>query len=99
MKNRKLKALFLAGVMTLSMALSACSTNKQTDLPKVSEEPATLGEIADYLINAADGYNKKSNRKTLLADLGEEKDMATRLQALVMVSRAFGDLPAPQGNK
>ncbi|MCC0782500.1 M13 family metallopeptidase [Clostridioides sp. ES-S-0108-01] len=98
MKNSKIKVLFLAGVMTLSMALIACSTNNQTALPKVSENPATLKEIADYLVNAADDYNKKSNRKTLLADLGEEKDKATRLQALVMVGRAFGDLPAPQGN-
>lgn len=98
MKGKKLKALFLSGVVVLSMALSACSTNKQIVLPKVSQEPATLGEIADYLVIAADDYNEACNRKDLLAGLGADEDKATRLQALVMVARAFGELPEPKGN-
>ena len=62
-------------------------------------EALTLGALADYLMTAADDYNDKLDRSNLLADMeGGESTVATRLQALVMVSRAFGQLPAPAGN-
>lgn len=98
MRKRKLRTLLLTGVMAFSVALSACGSGKQAVSTEHTEDAATLGEIADYLVKAADDYNGKSGRKELLADLGGEKDKATRLQALVMVGRAFGELPAPKGN-
>lgn len=98
MNIKKLKALFLTGVIGLSTVLSACSSDKPADSIVISEEPATLGEIADYLIRAADAYNDKCEREEILADLGAPEEEATRIQALVMVSRAFGELPKPQGN-
>lgn len=98
MRIKKLESLFMTGVMVLGMALSACGYNKQGVLPNVLEEPAKLGEIADYLVNAADDYNDKCKRKDLLVNLGKEEENATRIKALVMVSRAFGELPKPQGN-
>lgn len=132
MKISKFKALCLTVAMTLSMALSACSSNTTTssEAPKESatagetldtaaggvsdaasgeasdtsapeeapETAATLGEIADYLVRVADDYNDQCTKERLLEGLGSESDQATRVQALVMVSRAFGKLPVPQGN-
>ena len=70
--------------------------NSQTALQM--DKPATLGQIADYLVQAADDYNK-ADRASLLSGLeGGEDAQATRVQALAMVSRVFGPLPAPVGN-
>lgn len=58
----------------------------------------TIGQVTDYLIQAAVGYNS-ADRKAMLKGLeGNENDKATRLQTLVLMSRAFGNLPAPTGN-
>lgn len=97
MMKRKLSSLFLTGVIAFCIIITACSSKNQTVLPQISNEPADLGEIADYLVIASDDYNRCSKNE-LLADLGQEKDQATRLQALVMVSRAFGELPELKGN-
>ncbi|WP_394924516.1 M13-type metalloendopeptidase [uncultured Robinsoniella sp.] len=58
----------------------------------------TIGQVTDYLIQAAVGYNS-ADRKAMLKGLeSNENDKATRLQTLVLMSRAFGKLPAPTGN-
>lgn len=96
--KRKRKSLFLTGIIVLSMVLSACGSGNHTVFPEISEKTASLGEIADYLMVASDDYPNKYSKKKLLAGMGEEKEKATRLQALVMVGRAFGELPQPKGN-
>lgn len=73
-------------------------TGINTQNKEQKDTPAALGEIADYLVGAADNYNE-ADRSTLLDGLGDDEDaVATRIQALVMVSRAFGTLPEPKGN-
>ena len=57
----------------------------------------TVGQLADYFIQAADGYNPGVDRAAVLEGL-DETEQATRLQMFVIASRAFGELPAPAGN-
>lgn len=97
----------IVGVLAISMILSSCSLGPQRNesaLPAVSltdEEAVTMGKAADYLSFVAARYNKAvPGREELLNNsqgLGEQ-DPAPRIQALVMVSHAFGKLPEPVGN-
>lgn len=65
------------------------------------DELLTLGKAADFLLTAAAKYNKNLPSREELMDnfigLGENDELP-RLQALIMVSRAFGELPEPKGN-
>lgn len=105
MKIRVISCL-LAGVLSLSLALGACSqkpgeTKKGPAVTLSDEEVVTMEKAADYLSYAAAGYNKEVPGKKELMDnfLGlSEKDDATRIQVLIMTSRAFGKLPKPIGN-
>ena len=90
--------------LALITMLTACTPKKENEssppaqVDAKPDTPANLGQIADYLVGAADDYNK-IERAALLDGLeGGEGAQATRVQALVMVSRAFGDLPEPKGN-
>lgn len=90
--------LALMSILTACVPGQDTGTLRSTQSTVRSEAPATLGEIAEYLVGAADDYNR-ADRTLLLAGLeGGEDTLATRVQALVMVSRAFGVLPAPTGN-
>lgn len=103
MKNRHfLRAAALC--LALITMLTACTSKKTAEssppaqVDAKTDTPANLGKIADYLVGAADDYNK-TDRAALLEGLeGGEGAQATRVQALVMVSRAFGVLPEPKGN-
>lgn len=60
------------------------------------------GEVADMLLLAADFYNPSVIRDDIIkgyedGSLHEERNV-TRAEALVMLSRAFGDLPTPEGH-
>lgn len=62
----------------------------------------TRGVVADLLLSAADDYNPGVKRTDILkgdenGDL-KENQMATRVEAFVMLSRAFGKLPTPVGD-
>lgn len=66
------------------------------------EEPLTRGAAADILLIAADDYRGEVKRTDILkgypgGDLAEEQSV-TRVQALVMLVRAFGLLPKPTGD-
>lgn len=63
---------------------------------------ATRGEVADMLITAADDYNPSVVKGDILkgyddGELHEERSV-TRAEALVMLKRAFGELPEPAGH-
>lgn len=67
-----------------------------------SDMYATRGEIADMLLNAADDYNISVQRSDIIkgyddGDLHEDWRV-TRAEALVMLKRAFGELPTPTGH-
>lgn len=64
--------------------------------------PATRGNVCAALVAAADDYNPGVTATDVMhgdpdGDL-RENDPVTRAEALVMLQRAFGGLPAPQGN-
>lgn len=62
-------------------------------------QPATIGQIVDYLLTTAEGYADRLDRGALLQEVNAGEDaVATRLQALALISGAFGSLPEPKGN-
>ena len=82
-------------LLTLLMLLTSAAWAEGT-------EALTGGEAADLLLAAADGYASGAQRAALLADtpagpIGEQAAL-TRINALVMLRRAFGELPAPEGD-
>ena len=89
----------LAAAMTAGLP-AACAPEKVKTEPVQAEQTVTVGEAADYLKTAADDYNKEVSRNELLKGIKSgTDDKATRLEVLVMVSRAFGELPEPKGNQ
>lgn len=68
----------------------------------IKEPPATREEVCAALIAAADDYNPGVTAADILrgdanGDL-QEDEFVTRLEALLMLERAFGDLPEPVGD-
>ncbi|MEN6324131.1 MAG: M13 family metallopeptidase [Proteiniphilum sp.] len=62
----------------------------------------TRGQVAKTVLNAADDYNPGISEKDIMQGFGDgsprKEELATKAQALSMISRAFGKLPSPQGN-
>ena len=63
---------------------------------------ATRGEVADFLLQAADFYNPGVLKEDIIKGyedgLLHEERSVTRAEALVMLKRAFGDLPELTGH-
>ena len=111
MKNRTVKKLIaivlaMATLTGCGAPISGKGTEKISGSQSVSEvnsnendaavKKATAGELADYFINAAEGYQPSADCAQILEGFTESEE-ATRLQMLVIASRAFGRLPAPEG--
>lgn len=89
-----------------AMALSACLL--LTCLPITAEAQVastskiTRGETVDYLLQSAKKYDPNLTKSNLIkgdaAGSLRENQPVSRLEALLMISRAFPDLPKPQGN-
>ena len=90
MHNKKIIALALCAAVFAGM-------------PRVmAEDYASRGEVADMLLQAADDYNPEVEKTDIIkgyedGQLHEEKSV-TRAEALVMLKRAFGELPEPDGH-
>lgn len=93
MKNKKLISLLLSLAIIISIVPPSLAAN--TDY-------ATRGEVVSMLIDASDFYNPTVKRADIIR--GDENGnlneaaFVTRAEALVMLSRAFGELPAPTGD-
>jgi len=92
--KKKFLALLMAIIMVLSVSLSAYADEKAV--------PATRGEIVKQLLLAADDYQPAIIKESIIrgsnnGDL-RENEPAKKVEALVMLSRAFGELPTPVGN-
>ncbi|MFQ7552083.1 MAG: hypothetical protein ACLRMZ_19460 [Blautia marasmi] len=78
-----------------------CTVYREKSSPKntgtVAAVSPEVGELADYFMKASEGYAASPERSAVIEGM-EESDKATRLQMLVLASRAFGRLPAPKGN-
>ncbi len=68
----------------------------------VLDDVLTRSQARDILLAAADDYNPGVTAKDILFGYPDgslrEENSVTRIQALVMLSRAFGDLPEPVGD-
>lgn len=88
----RLLSLAVAGALTVGAAPAVLAAG---------DDGLTRGEARDMLLAAADDYNPDLTAEDILkgdpdGDLREDETV-TRAEALVMLSRAFGELPAPVG--
>lgn len=106
MKNKKVKKLAaFVLIMTMLVGCGAPTSGKDTGKSAVPQsaaeqntiENATAGELADYFMNAAEGYLPSADRTQILEGF-KESEKATRLQMLVIAGRAFGRQAAPEGH-
>lgn len=74
------------------------STSTYTEAKMKQKEPATIRQVANYLLKAADDYSPELQLRTLLKGFKDENKNITREESLIMISRAFGKLPKPTGN-
>lgn len=93
-----MKKKFLSLLMTIIMVLSVSVSVYADETSPV----ATRGDIVTTLLTAADAYQPGINKATVIqgsknGDL-RENEPAKKVEALVMLSRAFGELPEPVGN-
>ena len=84
------------------LAVLLLLTSLPMALAAPSDQPLTRGETASILLDAAKDYNRNVTYQDILkgypnGDL-DESGSVTRAQALVMLQRAFGGLPAPKGD-
>ncbi|KOP80809.1 peptidase [Lysinibacillus sp. FJAT-14745] len=92
--KKKFLSLLMSIIMVLSVSVSVYADE--------TSPPATRGEIVKTLLMAADAYQPGINKETIMQgskneDL-RENEPAKKVEALVMLSRAFGKLPEPVGN-
>ena len=88
---RRLGAVVLALTLVLGAVPSALA----------ADEALTRGEALETLLAAAEGYREDLDASTvLLGDEGgpRESDALTRVEALLMLNRAFGELRTPEGD-
>lgn len=93
MKSKK----FLSGILALTMLAGISVPAFASDMY------ATRGEVADMLLTAADDYNPLVQKSDIIKGYGDGNDLhedwnVNRAEALVMLKRAFGDLPEPTGH-
>lgn len=96
MKRRRIIVFFVI-LCVISSSFSVCAQSHQT-IP----DYASRGEVADMLMEAADFYNTNLVRSDIIKGYEDgqlhEDRLVTRAEALVMLSRAFGDIPEPVGH-
>ncbi|MDR0269918.1 S-layer homology domain-containing protein, partial [Paenibacillus sp.] len=88
-----------AVLLSTSLFLSLLPTSA---LAQEAKPNVTRGEVVEFLLNAADDYNPGIKKEDILKgyDKGDahEDQEVSRIEALIMLSRAFSDLPEPKGN-
>jgi putative endopeptidase len=92
--RRKLSALFMAFVIFTALSIPALANETQSF--------ATRGDVVKSLLATTDDYNLQIMKETIIKGYanGElrETEPVKKIEALVMLSRAFGELPKPLGN-
>lgn len=82
-------------ILLVTASLAGCAapyTEKkapQKNTGTVAAVSPEVGELADYFMKASEGYAASAERSAVIEEM-EESDKATRLQMLVLASRAFG---------
>ena len=90
---RRTLSIMLAAAMTVSTGAAVAMTE---------DNYATRGEVCNMLLTAADDYNPTVQKTDILkgyedGQLHEERSV-TRAEALVMLQRAFGEIPEIKGS-
>jgi len=92
--KKKALSLLMAIIMVLSVSVSAFADE--------TSPPATRGEIVKTLLMAADAYQPGINKADIMQGSKNEdlksNEPVKKVEALVMLSKAFGELPEPVGN-
>ncbi|MFU1795704.1 M13-type metalloendopeptidase [Paenibacillus azoreducens] len=92
---KKFAAVLLSASLFLTMLPAAA-------LAQEAKPNLTRGEVVDFLLNAADDYNPGIKKEDILKGYGKgdgkEDQYVSRIEALIMLGRAFSDLPEPKGN-
>ncbi|MGM9938054.1 MAG: M13-type metalloendopeptidase [Candidatus Ornithomonoglobus sp.] len=88
---------------TISLITAAAMSFSLFTFTAMAEDSyATRGEVCEMLLTAADDYNPGVQKSDILkgyddGELHEERSV-TRAEALVMLKRAFGDIPEIEGS-
>lgn len=89
-------------ILASALAAAALLASLPAALAADSELPAARGAVCAALVAAADDYNPGVTAADVMHGDPDgnlrENDPVTRAEALVMLQRAFGGLPAPQGD-
>ncbi len=97
-----MKKRLLIWFMILSLLTSVATSASYVVAAEEHDAVLTRIEARDILLTAADDYNPGVTANDILRGYPDgilrEEDSVTRVQALVMLSRAFGDLPEPVGD-
>ncbi|MEK4424577.1 M13-type metalloendopeptidase [Solibacillus sp. FSL K6-1523] len=92
--KKKFLSLLMAIIMVLSVSISVYADE--------TSSPATRGEIVKTLLTAADAYHPGIKKEDVIQGSSNgnlrDNEPAKKIEALVMLSRAFGELPKPVGN-
>lgn len=96
MKKRRLLAALLTVVMLVALVPQAFAAG---DGPSPY---ATRGQVVEMLLTAADDYNAGVKKTDIIQGNGDgnlrENETVTRAEAMIMLRRAFGQLPTPVGD-
>ncbi|MBD8497910.1 M13-type metalloendopeptidase [Paenibacillus arenosi] len=92
--KKKIVSLLLALSMALSFHVSVYADT--------TPQPVTRGDIVNSLLTAADTYKPGLTKEAIIQGYKNKKlnenEPVKKIEALVMLSRAFGQLPEPVGN-
>ena len=94
MNRRKMVALMVAAVIVLAAVPLTGAAE--------SEDYATRGQVCEMLLEAADDYQPGLQQSDIMKGYEDgtlrEDSPVSRVEALVMLRRAFGSFPQLQGN-
>lgn len=82
---------------------SRCDGNNNHGMAApAQEEYVTRGEAVEMLLTAADDYRPDAQKSDIIKGYGDgqlhEEQPVTRAEALIMLTRAFGEFPELKGN-
>lgn len=90
-------AKFTSWMLLVALLVTAALPFAAAQASAAAQGAATIGQLADYFLAAADDYNPEASRERVLEGF-DRNARATRLEMFVLASRAFGKLPAPEGH-
>lgn len=92
---RKLSGLFMVFVILVTLSVPVLAN-------ETASAAATREEIVRSLLAAADFYHPGVSKETIIKGYAngelKENESVKKIEALAMLSRAFGELPKPEGN-